>query len=381
MLNGLDHSLSGKMYQQTLEGDSSHHASDTNDATAYGAPTLRSTLEDSSRTWRHDSPRASRESLEALEDLIQWTPRTSCASASCASASCTSAPLVSRPRPHMCDPIKPTGPIPCGPHLRNPSDHHQCDTREYCPSTETLTYQQQPTTTHNNPMAHVSIILRLRGVDTPNTTANPATTNPATANPADHGSNWKTWEDEMVLRCVEYYGPKWREIADQLPGRSDNSCRNRYWRVKSSMTTYGAIVDRRKTEYRKKTTCIRKSKKTIRKIKSGTKTIKPKNCDISYDTVSEASGEASDENSDENSNKSPFESPFDDAFFNDTNDTFFLLDELTPGDFEMLGLDNLVPIPSPQINYQTWYTTMASASCWLDDELLDALLTGCMRMF
>ena len=39
-------------------------------------------------------------------------------------------------------------------------------------------------------------------------------------------------EDETIKQCVEQMGPRWRLIAPLLPGRSDDSVRNRWHRLK-----------------------------------------------------------------------------------------------------------------------------------------------------
>jgi hypothetical protein len=42
---------------------------------------------------------------------------------------------------------------------------------------------------------------------------------------------WSSEEDQMILSCVDRMGPRWREIAPLLPGRSDDSVRNRWKRL------------------------------------------------------------------------------------------------------------------------------------------------------
>merc|ERR1719424_602013 len=43
---------------------------------------------------------------------------------------------------------------------------------------------------------------------------------------------WSVEEDETIKQCVEQMGPRWRLIAPLLPGRSDDSVRNRWKRLK-----------------------------------------------------------------------------------------------------------------------------------------------------
>merc|ERR1719424_993443 len=43
---------------------------------------------------------------------------------------------------------------------------------------------------------------------------------------------WSAEEDETIRACVDQMGPRWRLIAPLLPGRSDDSVRNRWKRLK-----------------------------------------------------------------------------------------------------------------------------------------------------
>merc|ERR1719393_763598 len=43
---------------------------------------------------------------------------------------------------------------------------------------------------------------------------------------------WTTAEDEIIQNGVAMFGCKWRRIAAQLPGRSDDAVRNRWNRLK-----------------------------------------------------------------------------------------------------------------------------------------------------
>jgi len=42
---------------------------------------------------------------------------------------------------------------------------------------------------------------------------------------------WTRDEDEIILSSVNDHGPKWVEIAQQLPGRTEHAARNRYHRL------------------------------------------------------------------------------------------------------------------------------------------------------
>jgi len=59
---------------------------------------------------------------------------------------------------------------------------------------------------------------------------------------------WKLEEDEKILALVKVHGQKWRVIAAQLPGRSDDAVRNRWNRIKetdgdapSSASAHGSV--------------------------------------------------------------------------------------------------------------------------------------------
>jgi hypothetical protein len=42
---------------------------------------------------------------------------------------------------------------------------------------------------------------------------------------------WSREEDEIILLSVAQIGPRWIEIANRLPGRTDHAARNRYHRL------------------------------------------------------------------------------------------------------------------------------------------------------
>ena len=46
---------------------------------------------------------------------------------------------------------------------------------------------------------------------------------------------WTTAEDEIIQNGVAMFGCKWRRIAAQLPGRSDDAVRNRWSRLHEAM--------------------------------------------------------------------------------------------------------------------------------------------------
>ena len=55
---------------------------------------------------------------------------------------------------------------------------------------------------------------------------------PAVVVGSDHGrTRWSAEEDQAIERGVRTLGPRWRQIAATLPGRSDSSIRNRWHRL------------------------------------------------------------------------------------------------------------------------------------------------------
>ena len=51
---------------------------------------------------------------------------------------------------------------------------------------------------------------------------------------------WSTAEDELIRNCVTQMGCRWRLIAAQLPGRSDDAVRNRWSRLQEAEKGPGA---------------------------------------------------------------------------------------------------------------------------------------------
>ena len=48
-----------------------------------------------------------------------------------------------------------------------------------------------------------------------------------------HGKAWTPEEDHKILQLVEIHGSRksaWPVVAEQLPGRTSNTCRIRWWR-------------------------------------------------------------------------------------------------------------------------------------------------------
>ena len=53
--------------------------------------------------------------------------------------------------------------------------------------------------------------------------------------PPESRLGWTRHEDDIILSSVNAFGPKWIEIAAQLPGRTEHAARNRYHRLTSKV--------------------------------------------------------------------------------------------------------------------------------------------------
>ena len=61
--------------------------------------------------------------------------------------------------------------------------------------------------------------------------------------PARNGAERKEWsdlEDCIIQRAVQEHGCCWRKIAVELPGRSDDAVRNRWFRLQQAASTRDA---------------------------------------------------------------------------------------------------------------------------------------------
>lgn len=50
-----------------------------------------------------------------------------------------------------------------------------------------------------------------------------------------HRKEWAAEEDKYIIECVLRHGPRWRQIASALPGRTDDAVRNRWNRLQEQM--------------------------------------------------------------------------------------------------------------------------------------------------
>ena len=73
--------------------------------------------------------------------------------------------------------------------------------------------------------------------------ASSALDEPAAKRGADYGrSHWTADEDRKIEEGVATHGCKWRKIAEQLPGRSDSSIRNRWVRLQQQAAAGLALL-------------------------------------------------------------------------------------------------------------------------------------------
>eukprot|EP00308_Calcidiscus_leptoporus_P001218 CAMPEP_0119355220 /NCGR_PEP_ID=MMETSP1334-20130426/4078_1 /TAXON_ID=127549 /ORGANISM="Calcidiscus leptoporus, Strain RCC1130" /LENGTH=307 /DNA_ID=CAMNT_0007368975 /DNA_START=384 /DNA_END=1307 /DNA_ORIENTATION=- len=96
--------------------------------------------------------------------------------------------------------------------------------RSRLPEEQGHVVEQSHTSTHSNP--------ELLG-DTDSSMSSEA---------SDDHYKWRQDEDVLIVSFVQEYGRKWRKIAIQLPGRSEQAIRNRYYRLSTraqSLTTHG----------------------------------------------------------------------------------------------------------------------------------------------
>jgi len=50
-----------------------------------------------------------------------------------------------------------------------------------------------------------------------------------------HGDMWTEAEDILIDRCVRFEGLKWLAVAEQLPGRTESGCRQRWIRMQEKL--------------------------------------------------------------------------------------------------------------------------------------------------
>lgn len=104
---------------------------------------------------------------------------------------------------------------------------------------------------------HVKLLLRGLDGPPPSPTALVSVTDSTTT----QHTVWQREEDAVILEYIHKNGPKWSNIAGLLPGRTDNSCRNRFHRIKVNMKKFGKIVDARGSCFRSNSRTTKVSKR------------------------------------------------------------------------------------------------------------------------
>lgn len=93
----------------------------------------------------------------------------------------------------------------------------------------------------------------LRGINHPYPTVTEVTDNKNhMRGNVPNSSGWQHMEDAMMMRYVKDNGPKWSNMKTLIPGRTANSCRNRFQRIQKKLNKFGKIIDARGTAYRRR---------------------------------------------------------------------------------------------------------------------------------
>lgn len=58
-------------------------------------------------------------------------------------------------------------------------------------------------------------------------------------------SEWLPWEDAMLIRMYSLLGSKWSKISRTIPGRTDNSLKNRFHYMRRQIEKYGNSIPHR----------------------------------------------------------------------------------------------------------------------------------------
>jgi len=87
---------------------------------------------------------------------------------------------------------------------------------------------------------------------------------------ATERKEWTTGEDRILFSVYKKYGRRWRRIAAELPGRSDDAVRNRWYRLKQDELITPCLANDRESHMKARNYSKGNAQKVIEKDRHGT---------------------------------------------------------------------------------------------------------------